>query len=45
MIRKAPELEPTLAQRLQDAEEETRNMQQLLNDLLDLSAVIQDACR
>ena len=37
VFRKAPELEPSLAQRLRDAEEETRSMQQLLNDLLDLS--------
>ena len=37
VIRKASTLEPPLTQRLRDAEEETRNMQQLLNDLLDLS--------
>ena len=37
VLRKAPDLEPSLAQRLRDAEEETRSMQQLLNDLLDLS--------
>ena len=37
VMRKAPDLEPTLAQRLRDAEEETRGMHQLLNDLLDLS--------
>jgi len=37
VIRKAPELEPQLVQRLHDAEEETIGMQQLLNDLLDLS--------
>ncbi len=37
VIRKAPNLEPPLAQRLRDAEDETRGMQQLLNDLLDLS--------
>ena len=43
VIRKAPDLEPTLAQRLRDAEEDP-NMQ-LLNDSLDLPAVIQDTCR
>ncbi len=37
VIRKAPELEAQLVQRLQDAEDETIGMQQLLNDLLDLS--------
>ena len=37
VIRKAPELEAQLVQRLQDAEDETVGMQQLLNDLLDLS--------
>ena len=37
VIRKAPELEAQLVQRLHDAEEETIGMQQLLNDLLDLS--------
>ena len=37
VIRKAPQLEPQLLQRLHDAEEETIGMQQLLNDLLDLS--------
>ena len=37
VIRKAPELEAPLLQRLRDAEEETIGMQQLLNDLLDLS--------
>ena len=37
VIRKAPQLEPQLVQRLHDAEEETIGMQQLLNDLLDLS--------
>ena len=37
VIRKAPNLEPPLAQRLRDAEDETHGMQQLLNDLLDLS--------
>ena len=37
VMRKAQDLEPTLAQRLRDAEEETRGMHQLLNDLLDLS--------
>ena len=37
VIRKAPELEAQLVQRLRDAEDETVGMQQLLNDLLDLS--------
>ena len=37
VIRKAPDLDPALMQRLQDAQEETAEMQQLLNDLLDLS--------
>ncbi len=37
VIRKAPELDPALMQRLQDAVEETSGMQQLLSDLLDLS--------
>ena len=37
VIRKAPELDTQLVQRLHDAEEETIGMQQLLNDLLDLS--------
>ena len=37
VIRKAPELDAQLVQRLHDAEEETIGMQQLLNDLLDLS--------
>ncbi|KZR92347.1 Signal transduction histidine-protein kinase ArlS [Synechococcus sp. MIT S9509] len=37
VIRKAPQLEAQLVQRLHDAEEETIGMQQLLNDLLDLS--------
>ena len=37
VIRKAPELNAQLIQRLHDAEEETIGMQQLLNDLLDLS--------
>ena len=37
VIRKAPELNAQLIQRLHDAEEETTGMQQLLNDLLDLS--------
>lgn len=37
VIRKTPELESQLVQCLKDAEEETIGMQQLLNDLLDLS--------
>ena len=37
VIRKAPELEAQLVQRLHDAVEETIGMQQLLSDLLDLS--------
>jgi signal transduction histidine kinase len=38
VIRKAPELDAQLLQRLQDAEQETIGMQKLLNDLLDLSS-------
>jgi len=38
VIRKAPDLDSQLAQRLHDAEEETVGMQKLLNDLLDLSS-------
>lgn len=37
VMRKAPDLDPALMQRLQDAQDETAEMQQLLNDLLDLS--------
>lgn len=37
VMRKAPDLDPALRQRLQDAQDETTDMQQLLNDLLDLS--------
>ena len=37
VMRKAPDLDPALMQRLQDAQDETTDMQQLLNDLLDLS--------
>lgn len=37
VMRKAPDLDPALKQRLQDAQDETAEMQQLLNDLLDLS--------
>ena len=37
VMRKAPDLDPALMQRLQDAQDETTEMQQLLNDLLDLS--------
>jgi len=37
VMRKAPDLDPQLKQRLQDAQHETADMQQLLSDLLDLS--------
>ena len=37
VMRKAPDLDPALKQCLQDAQDETAEMQQLLNDLLDLS--------
>ena len=38
VLRRAPDLDAQLVQRLHDAEEETIGMQKLLNDLLDLSS-------